>query len=91
MRSSAVPWEVAGSEAVTGNSVMDRGQDPPVLCLQNRYDTTCSVSTPFFAVLACFEDRSRCSCVSSEGLNELASDGSVSGNNARNSFAVSSV
>ena len=35
----------------------------------NRNETSCSVSTPFHAVLACFEDRSSCSCVSSEGLD----------------------
>ena len=37
------------------------------------------------------EDRSGCSCVSSEGLNELACDESALGNGARNSFAVSSI
>ena len=57
----------------------------------NRYETSRSASTPFFAVLVCFEDRSGCSCVSSEGLSELACDETVIGNDARNSFAVSSV
>ena len=34
--------------------------------LLDRCETSCSVSSPFSAVLACFEDRSCCSCVSSE-------------------------
>ena len=50
---------------------------------------SCSASTPFFAVLACFEDRSGCSCVSSEGLNEIVCDESLQVT-VRNSFAVSS-
>ena len=49
----------------------------------NRYETSRSASTPFFAVLACFEDRSTCSCVSSEGLDGLACDGTGKGNDAR--------
>ena len=31
-QSSVVPWEVAGSQAVDRYSVMDLGQDHPVLC-----------------------------------------------------------
>ena len=45
--------------------------------------------TPFITVLACFEDRSGCSCVSSEGLHEIVCEESAFGNGARNSFAVS--
>ena len=52
----------------------------------NRHETSCNVSTPFLAVLACFKDRSSCSCVSSEGPDELACDGSAMGNGARNSL-----
>ena len=46
----------------------------------------------FVAALACFEDRSGCSCVLSEGLtvNSRVTI-QLMGNDARNSFAVSSV
>ena len=34
-------------------------------------------------ILVCFEDRSGCSCVLSEGLSELTCDETVKGNDAR--------
>ena len=43
-QSSVVSWEVAGSQAVKKYSVVDLGQDPPVLCLQlqhNQCQTVC--------------------------------------------------